>query len=608
MKWVSLLSLGVALIASSACAQARPKPYVPKTPPPATAPAPAPATSQRTPEFINGVRDVGQFLPDTTVLARIGPRVVKTVDYVEAYFAQYPEYRPAPDSAGRVSFLNSLVHKHVLGLTALGAGRELGFEDRLAIRTHTQRALSNAVYQHYVMDSVQVSEEEVKALYETQKYTQHFRQILFADRATAARTRELLVSRKLTWDAAHARYNIGSAKADMGWVEQTSLSPDVALLAYPLEPGAVSQPIPERQYWRLFQSVERRPRTDVPEYHAIRTMLRMTILGLRSAERAEAIQAVLRERIGMRYDTTAVQWVSTRFGGTSSLSMSMSREGSPEMAVADTVPAFSPADTSRVLATWMEGGRLTLSAVLHAYTDITPASRPSMSTPEAVQAQIDALVLEPYMAQYAVEMGLDRDPIVVRQIEQKREELLVKHMYGDSIESRVWISRADRQKYYKERPADFTTYPAVTFAAFHATSKPGADSLAKRLRGGELARSILLADSLAGIHRGSIQVRTEAEHGAYHKLLFEELRPGQVTIEGPDRAGEYLVLQSISFDSGQLLPYEKVEGLIDESLQNIRAESMLNAMIDRLSKRYTIETRPEWVMRIKLVDPTLDSQ
>lgn len=608
MKLASLVSLGLALIAGSAVAQPRPKPYVPKTPPPAVAPPAAPESGGRTPEYINGVRDVGQFLPDSAVIARVDSRVIHAADFVEAYFAQYPEYRPAPDSTGRVSFLNSLIHKHVLGLASQTTGRELGFEDRLALRTHTQRTLSNAVYQRYVLDSVRVEESEVKAFYETQRYTQHFRQILFVDRATAAKVRDQILARRLTWDAAFTRYDIGGGKSDIGWVEQSSLSPDIALLAYPLVPGAISQPIPDRQHWRLFQSIERRPRTDAPEYHAVRTMLRMTILSLRTSERAEAIQAILRERIGMAYDTTAVQWVSTHFGSKSNLSVTMGHQGSPEMAVVDTVPAFSPQDTSRVLATWKDGGRLTLSTVLRAYTDITPVSRPPMSTPEAVQAQIDALVLEPYMALYAVENGLDRDPRVTRQIQDKREELLVKHMYGDSIESRVWVSKADRQKYYKDHPRDFTTYPAVTFAAFAASSKPGADSLAARLRGGESARAILLADSLAGIHRGSIQVRTEAEHGSYHKLLFEELRPGQVTVEGPDRDGDYVVLQSLTFDPGHLLPYEQVEGLVDESLQNIRAEQMLNAMIDRLSKRYKIESRPELVMRIKLVDPTLNEQ
>ncbi|MBK7369539.1 MAG: peptidyl-prolyl cis-trans isomerase [Candidatus Eisenbacteria bacterium] len=315
------------------------------------------------------------------------------------------------------------------------------------------------MYQHYVIDSVRVEEPEIRAFYETQKYTQHFRQILFADRATAAKVRDQITARKLTWDAAFARYDIGGGKSDLGWVEQSALSPDVALLAYPLAAGAISQPIPDRQHWRLFQSVERRPQSDAPEYHAVRTMLRMTILSLRTSERAEAIQAILRARIGMAYDTTAVRWVSTHFGSKSNLSMNMGHQGSPEMSVVDTVPAFAPEDTSRVLATWKDGGRLTLSTVLHAYTDITPVSRPPMSTPEAVQAQIDALVLEPYMAQYAVEKGLDQDPFVQRMIAQKREELLVKHMYGDSVESRVWVSKADRQKYYKDRPADFTTYP-----------------------------------------------------------------------------------------------------------------------------------------------------
>ena len=105
---------------------------------------------------------------------------------------------------------------------------------------------------------------------------------------------------------------------------------------------------------------------------------------------------------------------------------------------------------------------------------------------------------------------------------------------------------------------------------------------------------------------GSIQERNQSTHGAFHKLLFEELRPGQVSVEGPDRAGDYVVLQLLAFDPGRLLPFEEVEGLIDESMQNMKQEEALNAMLARLRKRCTIEEHPELVMRVRLVDPTLD--
>src|SRR5437867_11601453 len=112
-----------------------------------------------------------------------------------------------------------------------------------------------------------------------------------------------------------------------------------------------------------------------------------------------------------------------------------------------------------------------------------------------------------------------------------------------------------RRKYYEDHKAGFFTYPKVRYAAMSAHSRAAADSLRSRLTRGEKAESILLADSLAGVKRGSIQERFQNEHGPYQKLLFEAVRPGQFWIDGPIKTGEYVVLQLLSFDSGRQPSY-----------------------------------------------------
>jgi hypothetical protein len=63
------------------------------------------------------------------------------------------------------------------------------------------------------------------------------------------------------------------------------------------------------------------------------------------------------------------------------------------------------------------------------------------------------------------------------------------------------------------------------------------------------------------------------------------------------------VLHLLEFDQGRLLPYEQVESYIDEALQNIHAERMLIDLIARHRRRYRVESHPELVMRVRLVDP-----
>jgi hypothetical protein len=148
----------------------------------------------------------------------------------------------------------------------------------------------------------------------------------------------------------------------------------------------------------------------------------------------------------------------------------------------------------------------------------------------------------------------------------------------------------------------------VEFAAITRPSKAGADSVERALRSGVTARQIVAADSAKGRISGTIQTRHQGEQGPYHKALFEEMRPGDIQVRGPDRLGDYLVLQLMTYKEGRQLQFDEpeVQRMIDESLQNIVSDEALQAMIGRLKKRYEIAWRPELVMLIKLVDPTLD--
>jgi hypothetical protein len=233
--------------------------------------------------------------------------------------------------------------------------------------------------------------------------------------------------------------------------------------------------------------------------------------------------------------------------------------------------------------------------------------RPDASDFEGLRSSVDATVFEPYMAELALRRGLDKDSLAVAMIEKRREEIMVDHLYRDSIMTRVWVTPAERQKYYRDHLNGYVTFASVQFGAIVRGSKAGADSVAARLRAGVSPASILREDSLRGVTSGSIQQRRQNEGGTpYHKLLFEELKPGQVAVEGPDKSGDWLVLQLLSFDPGRQLSYEEAQHYVDESLQNIKSERLLKAFLARHRKRFHVEAHPKLVMRIRFVDPSLE--
>jgi len=557
--------------------------------------------------WINAVPDTGQFLPDSVWLLRVGPRVTTVGDYVERWFGAYPEFRPPPSAEGRRQFLNSLMQKDILGLEALRLDRPLQFEDRTRLREARQLALAEAVYRRFVRDSVQVSDQEVRDLYDTYRYDQHLRHILLTDRNEADHVRRQLISGRLSWTAAVARYSKARAagpQGDLGWVQRGRMDATIGNAVHALKPGEISVPLQDAAGWHIVQSVERRPNKNRPAFEGIQRRLFEDIRNRKTSVYVERILSLLRTQEEMRYDTLNVQFASREFVNTTeydTLSLGTT------ININAHVPEFSPADTARLLARWKGGGRYSLGDLLHAYQHIPPLLRPSLNAPEAMIGFIETTILEPKLAEYGAQRGLESDPYVVAAIAKKREEVLVEHLYQDSVARFVWVTKDERRAYYEQNKPAFFTFASVDFGVISRPSRAGADSVANALRSGVPARAIVAADSANGWIYGSVQHRLQNESGApYHKLLFEEMRPGDVQIVGPDRQGDFAVIQLIHFDGGRQLSYEESENMIDESLQNQKADQALQAFIERLRPRYEIASRPELLMLVKLVDPTLE--
>jgi parvulin-like peptidyl-prolyl isomerase len=555
--------------------------------------------------WINDVPDTGQFLADSVWILRVGPRVSTVGDFLHQWFASYPEYRPSQDSSGRVTFLNSLMNKDIMALTALGLNRPLDFEDRLAVREARQRALTTAVHVRFVDDSVKVAEPEVRALWESYNWQQHLRHILVEDRNAADLVRRELISGRITWSAAVKKFSVArtdlGADGDLGWLTPDKLDPNLAVRIYALKPGETSQPVQTTEGWHIVQSIERKP-VHAPAYEAMSFSLRTQIRDVRSDVVSERLMARLRLQNGVAYDTATAKFAALQFKETMNMEQGA---GGTTLNINGAAPEFAMADTARLIARWQNGGRFSIGDLIHAYTDIPPLMRPSLQRWEVLLAFTESIILEPAIADYGVQMGLEKDPLVTVPVQSKTEELLVDHMYQDSVGTRVWVSKDERKAYYQKNLAGFFTYPSVEFAAIVRESKAGADSVQRALKSGVKAAALLRADSLAGRNSGSIQSRQQNENGPYQKALFEEMRPGDIQVRGPDKQGDYAILQLISFSAGRQLSFEESEQMIDESLQNQKSDEALKAMIARLKPRYPVVWRPELVMLIKLVDPTL---
>lgn len=555
---------------------------------------------------IDGRPDTSSYwLPDTLVLARVDTTRMRVSDFVTTWFNAYVPDRPEADSLGRVDWLNSMVKKVVLARVARRDTRPLGYEERLTMREFIDRTLSNVLYQRIVLDSIDVTEPEMRAFYTSLGEEPHLRDIVTADRGTAERARAELMAKKVDWKQAFDRYSIDQdrgSNGDLGWVSRLAMAPENADVLMPLKPGQYSPVFPDIAGYHVMQCVERRKATP-PPYGGLKTAIGAWLRNYELRQRVGRLQARLRSEIGLRYDSTNVAFAAAKFRPTKSTTLN--DQGAATISYNTMVPSFAAADTGRVLARWKDG-QLTIFRFMVEYREIATFKRPSVNTPDTFEDQIDSIVLEPYRAALARSMGLEKDPMAVAAIDKRYEQFLVERMYRDSVEAGIQITPKERRAYYDQHQAGFITYAAATYAMIASDSAAGADSIVARLKRGEKAHEILRADSLRTGHRvGRIYVERESEHTAYHEILFEELKPGQIKIVGPDRTGRYGVMQLLSFDSGHQLSYEEAQGMADDNLRAIASEERLNKLYERHARGLKIVTRPELVMHVMLVDPRM---
>lgn len=549
--------------------------------------------------------DTTTYLPDSTILGRIEDRIIRAREFRDSYYDSYPEFRPGPDSTGRLAFLNTMINKDVMVRVAKQAGITLPFEDRLKLREHTQRVLSNVLFQRMVTDSIVVTEAEIDHVYGQYSRDLHLREIMFDEGAVAEAARTNVLAKRTTW-AQVAKANripkdAKSADGDIGWITRIKFDPRLGITVFDLKPGEISPVISDPQGFHLFQVVETRPARPIVS-QLFRRSLGPQIREAKSQEGMVRVKRLVGRDAEMVFDSTNVRWASNQFREVRSVTQSSSVVnvefdlGAPEI---------TSQDTGRVLVRY-RGGQISLGGFMAHFTAIPPLLRPSVHSPDLLRHQLEGLVVEPLAARAAVERGLDKDPMAVGLIEARREQFMVDAMYRDSIESKVYISAKERRAYYDKNVHRYVTWPSVQYAAFYSPTQAGADSLVARLTGGEAPGAILLADSLAGIKRGSIQTRRKDDSGPYHKILFEELRPGRAIVVPPDKEGNRAVLYQIHYDPERQLPFDEADRYVDEALTNLATEKLLNAFLERHRKEFAIELYSERLMRIRFTPPELD--
>ena len=92
----------------------------------------------------------------------------------------------------------------------------------------------------------------------------------------------------------------------------------------------------------------------------------------------------------------------------------------------------------------------------------------------------------------------------------------------------------------------------------------------------------------------------------YATIVFEELKPGQSTILGPDAENKFLVIYVAERREERTVTYDEALSAIDESTRNVEADRLFKAFLARHRSDFPESVRADLVMKVNLNDPLLD--
>ncbi len=554
--------------------------------------------------WIDGVPDTGQFLKGDEVLATVAGRPVTVERFIGDYFDVYAPIRSKTDSAGRAEFLQTLVDKLVLGEVVRPLPFAPGFEQRTTLRAYRDRVLSNVLFQRAVLDSSSPSEQDLREFYEKMKQEVRVQRIRLISPSAAERLRSDLAAGRITWRKAVAEHSIEKLPdpdGDIGWANLYGLSEPMASLIADLKVGGISTVTHTTDGFFLFRRVGTRPFSP-PSFEGIRQTLFVRLRNHLVSQRAERLQKQLAAERGMVLDTANIRYASAFYqphvtserkdGGVNAVTINVD------------MPHFEPADNQRVLVRWKDGS-YKLGQFNQSMSELSPMVRPSVHEPDLMGDQVILLALEPYRSELAASLGYEKDSLAVSMIDARIEQFKVEALIDDSVMSRVQLTDAERRAYYKAHPREYTSFASIRFFAYSTYSRAAGDSVAALVRAGLRGEDILRSDSLAGTKLGSIQSRSKSEQGPFGKLLFEEMRPGQVRVEGPLTDQTFVVLQLLEFDPGSLLPYERVIDYVDNHLRSQHEEQLYQQFMQRQRAKFPITMHHDRLRDVKLVAPEL---
>jgi peptidyl-prolyl cis-trans isomerase C len=236
---------------------------------------------------------------------------------------------------------------------------------------------------------------------------------------------------------------------------------------------------------------------------------------------------------------------------------------------------------------------------------LPPRSRAQLTTPERRRQFVDNYVLNDLLADQGHAKGYDRDPEIVRQIDDLRQRLVVQRVMRDYQEAPV-LSDDEIKAYYEQNQRLFS---GAQIHAAHILVKD--ETLAKQLRA-ELDAQPDKFDELAKTN--SVDTATAARGGdlgffgqgrmvaEFERAAFALEKPGDLSPVVQTPFG-YHIIKLIERKDGPAKPFDDVKDRIRVAMTNQRRQELVTQRFDKVKADAKIHVDDAALDKVELPPP-----
>jgi hypothetical protein len=271
---------------------------------------------------------------------------------------------------------------------------------------------------------------------------------------------------------------------------------------------------------------------------------------------------------------------------------------SAQLRMLKTLPALTPAETTRVLASY-QGGEYRVGDLLDSWQRLSPVYRPRLETATQLADVVKNGIFERWLRESSRAVAYERDPEIGAALQRHRELIAVSHLVNREVHDRIVSDSLVLMRFHRDHPDRWVVPARLRLVQLVFADRAQATRMALQLRDPLVAESLVALGRRSGIEYERVVSAEEDE------ILFQRgLRAGTGAVLGPDTlGGSWAVSRVVAVMPPRRRAFAEARSEVERDWYAEQSSRRIRALIERERRRADVRVHDRAVQRLSRSRP-----